>query len=341
MTQQRDVNWSVLALLRFFLACIVLAGHMMLPSATGQYLGVWGGKAAVVGFMMVSGFSIAASIASRPEGFLMRRVLRIYPMYLGAVVMTVLVQESFRSSVNIEWRTFEQDGLGVVIGNVLMVQMFLCKALSFNGPLWSISLEMFYYFLAPFLNKLPRKFFIPLMLLSAVVFLLPKHPELGRAYQLLTSFNALRYVWSWMLGFWLYKNQNSVSAIAGVALPVLVFPWSAEYTGSVNLLTLVLSTMCLLHSPRIGFSKLPNGFLGLLGDISYPLYLTHYPLRILLISGFGWTNDFLFYALSLILAYAFLIVFDNWFKRILVSPLVARLFQTKPVRWTVNFIEST
>lgn len=340
MSQQRDVNWAVLALLRFFLAWIVLCGHMLLPSETGDYLKIWGGKAAVVGFMMVSGFSIAASIASRPEGFLKRRVLRIYPLYLGAIALTVLVQESFNSNVSIEWRTIEQDNFGVIIGNALMVQMFLCKALSFNGPLWSISLEMFYYFLAPFLNKLPRKFFVPLMLVSAVVFILPKDAEQGRAYQLLTSFNALRYLWSWVLGFWLYKTQNPIWAIAGAALPVLVFPWSAEYTGSANLLTLGLSVLCLLHSHRIGSSMLPIGFFGLLGDISYPLYLTHYPLRILMISGFGWTNDLLFYALSIVLAYTFLVVFDNWFKRAFFEPLTTSLFQTKVVRRTVRFIES-
>ncbi|MFC1758769.1 acyltransferase family protein [Planctomycetota bacterium] len=341
MTARRDVNWSVLALLRFFLACIVLTTHMMVPSEAGAYLNVWGGKAAVVGFMMVSGFSIAASLASRPEGFLKRRIVRIYPMYIGAVLLTVLVQECFQTDVKIDWRLFRQDNLGVIIGNALMVQMFLCRALSFNGPLWSISLEMSYYVFAPFLKSLSGTSFIPLMLISALVFVLPKDIDGSRGYQLLTTFNALRYLWSWMLGFWLYRNQNVWAvAVMGFVLPLIVFRWSAEYTGSMNLLTLVLSVACLLNSHRFKTPAAANALFDLLGDISYPLYLTHFPLRIVMVAGLGLVNEYLFYGASMVVAYTFIVVFDRWFKQSFFEPLVSAVFQWKIVGHAIKFVES-
>lgn len=67
-------TWLTLSLLRFGLALIVAAGHIKLfypftLSATDpiRALASLNGQAAVVGFLLVSGFSIAHSISTEPS----------------------------------------------------------------------------------------------------------------------------------------------------------------------------------------------------------------------------------------------------------------------------------
>src|ERR1019366_8528321 len=91
----KSVSWEALALLRFFLAWIVLSQH--LTSVTDhsgwvEALSSFDGKAAVVGFLLVSGYSIAASLDRESEGFYRRRFLRVYPLYFFAIVFAVALE---------------------------------------------------------------------------------------------------------------------------------------------------------------------------------------------------------------------------------------------------------
>jgi hypothetical protein len=66
-----SVSWEALALLRFFLAWIVLSGHLTSytdHSGWAEALSSFDAKAAVVGFLLVSGYSIAASLDRESEG---------------------------------------------------------------------------------------------------------------------------------------------------------------------------------------------------------------------------------------------------------------------------------
>src|SRR4051812_3996977 len=71
-----ESSWALLAGLRFFLAFIVFAGHLSWFADLGAILtGVssFGGRPAVLGFLLISGLSIGHSIVSRPEGYFRRR----------------------------------------------------------------------------------------------------------------------------------------------------------------------------------------------------------------------------------------------------------------------------
>src|SRR5215469_1953791 len=91
----RKVNWALSGLLRFSLACIVVCVHSAWFFGSGSlFEGVarLGGKAAVIGFLVISGFSIRASLDRAEEGFYTRRILRIYPAYVAAVLLTLGAQ---------------------------------------------------------------------------------------------------------------------------------------------------------------------------------------------------------------------------------------------------------
>lgn len=88
------VDWAILAGLRFLLALIVVGVHLARfanPNSLICRMAHLGGFTAVIGFLVVSGISMAASVERRPQGFLGRRVLRIYPLYLAAVLAPLLL----------------------------------------------------------------------------------------------------------------------------------------------------------------------------------------------------------------------------------------------------------
>jgi peptidoglycan/LPS O-acetylase OafA/YrhL len=327
-TPSREVNWELLALTRFVLAWIVVSVHTYMPSQIAGLFGALGGKAAVVGFMLISGFSIAASIEARPQEFILRRILRIYPMYFGALLLTLLVQALIGPHVEVAGTVIEASGWGRIIGNLLLTQMYLCKALEFNGPFWSLSIEFSYYLLAPLLLLLPRALLFALAIVSGVVFTLPPDPDASRYYDLLTRFNGLRYLWSWLIGFCLFYNRSKAIALAGLILCLVVFPLSGrDYSGLPTLLTILGTYAVLQFSNKIRLNEFCKRTFTFLGDLSYPLYLVHFPLGLLLVVGLGVRSDLMFFALAMGLAYLNILLFDGFLKRRLFKPIFTSLYR--------------
>jgi peptidoglycan/LPS O-acetylase OafA/YrhL len=86
-------EWAVLALMRFFLAFVVLNRHLMMVYSDGNDifgLKEFGSFSAVVGFFIISGYSIHFSIKREEEGFYIRRIRRIYPTYFVALGLALL-----------------------------------------------------------------------------------------------------------------------------------------------------------------------------------------------------------------------------------------------------------
>jgi peptidoglycan/LPS O-acetylase OafA/YrhL len=117
-----SAQWSVLAGLRFILAVCVLITHSGIV-APGNILWLLVGQTgypAVFGFFMVSGYSVAASIVARPQGYFKRRVSRIYPAYLFAIIFACLIVVPGPLHLP-EGQILFLDGWKVIVGNLLML----------------------------------------------------------------------------------------------------------------------------------------------------------------------------------------------------------------------------
>jgi peptidoglycan/LPS O-acetylase OafA/YrhL len=87
--RDRAISWASLAVLRFALAMIVFATHLVFFTGYGGWteaVASLDGKAAVIGFLLISGFSIAASSDRDRDGFYRRRFLRVYRLYCFVVL---------------------------------------------------------------------------------------------------------------------------------------------------------------------------------------------------------------------------------------------------------------
>jgi len=136
-------NWDVLALLRFLLALIVALTHDLGTYCPQTGITDLGTFEAILGFLLISGYSIGSSIQKEPHGFLRRRMLRIYPVYLAAMLLTYFVQ---------------RDALtGPFIWIIFIDLLFLSQVIvrdSYVGPAWSLGLEVWLYCLAPLFIRL-------------------------------------------------------------------------------------------------------------------------------------------------------------------------------------------
>ena len=89
----RIEQWSLLALLRFGLAFIVAINHLGEQVDLGPLAVVpkFGAFEAVLGFLLISGYSVGSSWLKAPQGFFVRRCKRLYPVYLAAMAVTIVV----------------------------------------------------------------------------------------------------------------------------------------------------------------------------------------------------------------------------------------------------------
>ncbi len=304
--------WTVLAGLRFVLAAIVAVGHMAwfatLPPAMGV-VRLLGGRSAVLGFLLISGISIGHSYAERPEGYFKRRFLRIYPLYCVAVCFSQFLAFALSYRYALPGITLLGSGLKTAIANLFFLQGFLAVAISFNGPLWTLSVEVFYYVLAPWLARRRPLFIAGLIVVSMALFLFVLKPwdYMGVI--------AMRYGWPWLIGFlFAYKGQRGRAA-AFALLGVLVTAANKVDTAEPLSWATFAVPVAIAFCP--GVFRVPDRMrkpLNYLGELSYPLYLFHVPLYLFLYRYAGIRQAWMFLLLAVLLTAVLNQVIDHWLK---------------------------
>ena len=271
-------NWPLLGAVRFFLAFVVLTYHLSwyIPDA-GAVLkfAKFSPLVAVLGFLVISGYSIAASFEAQTNGFYFRRALRIIPIYvLSVAYSTFIARYAYEHSVTDHLS--KPDNLGLIIGNLFFLQGIFVHSLESNPIVWTLSVEVFFYVITPFLSA-RNKYFLPLALLSSVLFSAQRY--LGFTYfsQMLYGFNIVFLGWAWLLGFWYFHNKDKTDSIFFVSgIGIIAITINGFFATDFWTIT------WLLTCAAIGFGhliKLPfTTFLKKLGDVSYPLYLLHIPM---------------------------------------------------------------
>ena len=93
----------------------------------------------VLVFFVLSGYVIAASSKTNLTrasigSYIKKRLLRIYPIYIIAIIITLLIS-------TVSYSLFE------ILMNVAMMQVLVVLPLNENGPAWSLHYEVLYYLL--------------------------------------------------------------------------------------------------------------------------------------------------------------------------------------------------
>ncbi|MET0182195.1 MAG: acyltransferase [Caulobacterales bacterium] len=284
--------------LRFFMALAIVLHHLcgvmfVKPGAFGTLALAQG----VSFFFILSGFVLQHAYRTRittvgPLRFVGLRFARLWPVHMAVIGIVALLggQIFFDDFV---YQLFLVQAWRPMLGDVYAI----------NGPAWSISVELFFYALFPFLTAPAAK--RPLLLLTGAsiltglyLFAITWADQQGVNVNAYSRVNPLGRVFEFILGMTAYElaqrwrtPKGSWVEIAVVALTWFVFVRVSEYTAIHSVKPVeewlrltgsapafALAIVVLARQSGIISTTLSWRPLVYLGDLSFALYLVHHPI---------------------------------------------------------------
>ena len=243
--------------------------------ATFLYNICYGGAAGVIVFFITSGYIITHVLQSEsPVEFFIKRIFRIYPLYIAAVVMEALSYYALTGSI--------ETSLRVWIPRILLIGDFFETPHALGGVEWTLRVEIMFYLFMTILKAtgiLNKTTWLPLVVLTATLALyaLPQIP--GPTIWINGYFTL--YAPFLFIGVCIYLMQTQkasaylcVAAIIIIAaffvktLPVFHPTWST--------FNFAIPAICIFVGAWALRSVLPDsGALRLLSSMTYSIYLFH------------------------------------------------------------------
>ncbi|RYY55023.1 MAG: acyltransferase [Chitinophagaceae bacterium] len=247
-------------------------------------------------FYCLSGFVVAYAYDSRLKDlgawtFLKLRLIRLHPLvlFMAFVGLLVFITDPFSDL----WKKYSAD-LGYLLGSsALMVPYAIVKErynnlFHLNPPTWSLfweyAVNIFY---ALVLVRTRRWMLWILLLVSAawLCFEASRYGNVGVGWSGKTFWGgAARVSFSFLAGLMVYRFRLLIRLKTGVVLPAILLllsflvPFSPGYNQFIDPV-LVIAVFPLLVA--IGAGSAAKGLMAricnFLGEISYPLYMVHYP----------------------------------------------------------------
>lgn len=325
------------------------------------------GYLAVDFFFMLSGFVISYAYDDRwgkmsLVNFFKRRLVRLHPMIvMGAVIGVV----AFLLQGGVKWDGSVTPVTGVVLAFILTCCFIPAwpgasheirgngEMFPLNGPSWSLFFEYIGNICyALFIRRLSTKALSVLVAIMGVVYVwfsvsnVSGYESVGVGWTIGDSVNVwggfLRMMFPFSLGMLLARNFRSVKVrgifwIASIAMFAL---FSVPFFPSMNgicvngiyemcCIMLAFPALVWLGASGITTDRISTGVCKFLGDLSYPLYIVHYPVMYLFYAwliehklyslGETWQMVVLVFAVNVILAYVVLKLYDEpvrkWLSR--------------------------
>ena len=340
-------NTDFIYLLRFIAAFLVVLKHY---SPFRNTLIDNGGEA-VSFFFLLSGFILVVAYEKQINtnqlsaiSFYVKRIARVYPLYILALVLTLahhfLIKSSF-THIPVKL-PFE----------LMMIQSWFYPG-SMNYPAWSISCELFFYLLFPFyivklkntpLSILAFKALIVLIMAVSASYLIYNTPisflridlKQGYLYEH-PLFRLPVFFFGNLLGFMYIKNvfvSNKIRLFSFGVGCLCLYLWtlnpvqlglSLKQLGLLFIYAVLIIT--LLQNQAFSIKYLSNKWFILLGDISYGVYLLQFPVSSFV---FAFTNDFnpiIQFALYLVVLLALSYCVYQYFEKPLRTKIVANFWK--------------
>jgi peptidoglycan/LPS O-acetylase OafA/YrhL len=311
-----------MGLLRFFLSISVVIVH------AGPILGVSlvNGVVAVQSFFIISGFYMSIILNEKYIGnnnsyflFITNRMLRLYPLYLIILLISILVfslftflklpnplSSFFNYPLGINELVFLIFSQILILGQDITLffgvdqetgSMFFKHDLISKGlmawnfmlipPAWSISIEIMFYIIAPFILKGNQKtFFLVAFFGSASIRILlyyygfQKDPWTYRFFP--------TEVFFFLLGGISYKIFRRLKGLKITSLhfwmaqlSLIILMVSFPFFPSNKLFMPIFYTIIIISIPILSLKQFENKSDRFIGELSYPIYLSHFLLWVL------------------------------------------------------------
>lgn len=244
-------------------------------------------------FFILSGFVMIIAYGNKPfvpfVAYFKNRFARIYPLYFLAIILVIFVQ------LNVK---FDFSGFFL---NIFMIQAWIPgKALSFNFPAWSLSVEVLFYAVFPFVfNEVYKKMSLKRISMGIVLFWIFTQIVTNLLFQSLGEsdsvyakdfllYNPLLHLHQFLVGnlagllFIKYLNEKKrnydllILVFVVLVILALKFPFGLDLHSASALLFVPLILLFSLNTGVITqlFQKKLFVFLG---EISFGVYILQYP----------------------------------------------------------------
>ena len=327
------------------------------------------GYLAVDFFFMLSGFVISYAYDDRwnkmsLSDFFKRRLVRLHPMIvMGAIIGTV----TFRLGGCMKWDGSVTPMSGVALAFFLTCCFIPAwpgamhevrgngEMFPLNGPAWSLFFEYignicYALFIRRFSTKVLAIWTAILGVIYAwfAIFNVSGYESVGVGWTIMDNVNIfgglLRMMFPFSLGMLLARNfrPTRVRGIFWIAIAVLFALFSVPFFPSVDgicvngifemcCIMLIFPALVWLGASGVTSDKASTGICKFLGDLSYPLYIVHYPVMYLFYAwliknqlytlGETWQVVACVYATNVALAYAALKLYDEPVRKWLATKL--------------------
>ncbi len=242
------------------------------------------GLMAVMCFFVISGFSIHHSIQSKPQQYFRRRFWRIFPMNALAVAIGWTAWSVFGISGGYGTPQIPPS-LWDFLGCLLLLEVVLPVMVPFFYPAWSLSIEALYYCCAPLVRRLKKMHLHWIMIVSCLFFIV--WPYLRNEYiagRYSYEFAAIGLCWAWLAGWVAYQHPGHRAYLALLIVGGLASLWTqAQFFAIVDVTSAAGNVVPWVGMLLIVFYRAGSvqgkkaALLNYLGELSYPLYLLHYP----------------------------------------------------------------
>lgn len=317
------ITFTRMGFLRFLLAVFVIASHAKFigfPFPDKQPYEAWvmfglTGRQAVGIFFIISGFYMSMVLNSKYtkelSSFYINRFLRLWPTYLVSVLFVVLFLNDFNQLTallsNSTWLTklyvwfanifilgsdfFWLLHINETTGVLSYLPVFLNDSngykLFLNQPVFTISIEMIFYLMAPFILKSIKRVwvFFAIGLLYHLYFVMAGQINIIYQYHLLPA--SFMYFAMGALSWHYYYKHKEYKKLNYFLVIAIFLIMQFTYT----LIQPILLIAFMLLIPNLFELTKNNKADRFIGELSYPLYILHFPIRTLF-DGFAIQNEY-------------------------------------------------
>jgi peptidoglycan/LPS O-acetylase OafA/YrhL len=277
-----------MGIFRFYLASIVALTHLAIEIGVykNQFIGLnLDAEDAVNIFFFISGFIIPLSYSKKYNQnnflvsynyFFLARIIRIFPIYFLSILL-IYFDYKFLNIIKLSQHSpFGYDNI-----NNIIQELFLFKEYySLNAPAWSLNVEFRWYLIIPiyiflsnfFKEKNNKKiiFYLNTIIIFSLLFYFFKN---------LFLLKSLWYFFGGLITFKIFSiikiNKFNLRTNILILLPLILISFFLSKQFSLFIHLIVTFVLCLSINYK-------NKFDSILGDLSYPIYILHMPIMIII-----------------------------------------------------------